>query len=265
MENSRFKAIESLYGQQAFEKIQRAHVAVIGLGGVGSWVVESLARSGVGYLTLIDQDEICISNTNRQIHALDGSFGLLKTVALENRIKKINPNCIVHIYNEFFTEKSLNKIFKNSFDLVIDGIDSLQNKCLLLSFCYHQKIPIITCGGSAGKTDPTMIKVCDLNLSKDDPLLYRVRKKLKKDHNLSRQKKLLFNIDCVYSNEPTKKFNEDVSCQITTQDSDEDLINILLSNNNCEQKYGSVTHLTGTFGFFMSSLAIKKIVQSQIP
>ncbi len=141
-------------------------MAVIGVGGVGSWTAEALARSGIGTITLVDLDEVCVTNTNRQIHALEGSIGKAKVSELAVRIGRINPNCTVHTRQEFFTEQTADAILSAPFDFLVDAIDGGSNKCLLLAECRERSIPAITCGAAGGRRDGTAVRVADLTRAK---------------------------------------------------------------------------------------------------
>lgn len=160
--SQRFGGIARLYGEKALQCFQQSHICVIGIGGVGSWAAEALARSGIGQLTLIDMDDVCVTNTNRQIHALQGNVGKLKTEVMAERIRLINPDCQIHIIDDFITEENLQEYVNNRFDFVVDAIDSLRAKVALLAYCKRQKIPLITTGGAGGQMDPTKIAITDL-------------------------------------------------------------------------------------------------------
>src|SRR5688572_28200628 len=168
--NQRFSGIARLYGTDGAARLRSAHVAVIGVGGVGSWAVEALARSGVAALTLIDLDEVCVSNINRQLPALTSEVGKSKVLVLKQRLQGINHNCIVTAVEEFFTAASAEHLLATPYDYVVDAIDSLANKCLLIARCRDKNIPVITVGGAGGRRDPTAIKIDDLAFASHDPL-----------------------------------------------------------------------------------------------
>jgi tRNA A37 threonylcarbamoyladenosine dehydratase len=147
----RFGGIARLYGQAALERFLTSRVAVIGVGGVGSWAVESLARSGIGHLTLVDLDEICITNVNRQLHAMDGQIGRQKTDAMAERALAIHPGCDLQIVHKFFNEKSAAEILDAGFDAVIDAIDYARHKSLLIAECHKRGIYAVTCARSASR------------------------------------------------------------------------------------------------------------------
>lgn len=246
MENkSRFDGIIRLYGEKGAHALAQAHILVVGLGGVGTWAAEALARSGVGHIDLVDMDEICISNTNRQIHALDGNYGKMKVEALKERIQQINPSCQVKSIIDFFTIDTKDEILGHRYDYVIDSIDSVRNKCLLIAECKERNIPIITTGGAGGKKDPSKVQFADLNRSYNDKLLMVVRNNLKRFHNFPRDKKRSFKVPCIFS--PENRIMPEQSCHA--------------SNLNCATGFGAVTHITGLFGFMASAHVINSIVE----
>ena len=155
--NTRFGALSRLYGNEGFARLQSSHIAVIGLGGVGSWVVEALARSGIGEMTLIDMDEVCLSNVNRQIHALDDTVGRSKAEVLSERITSISPNCAVHTKVCFFTESTAKSLLDSDYDMIVDTIDTTKNKCLLIAEARKRQLRLVTCGGAGGKLDPSCL------------------------------------------------------------------------------------------------------------
>ncbi len=256
----RFSGVSRLYGVQGLQNLQKAHVLVVGLGGVGSWVAESLARSGVGHLTLVDLDDICITNTNRQLPAMTGLYGKMKVHAMKERILAINPQCNVYAIEDFLTEKTAPAILDHHFDYVIDAIDSLQNKALLVASCKDRSLPILITGGCAGKIDPTLIRVSDLGLSENDSLLFRLRKKLRREFGFpsaaktTSQKKQRFGITCVYSSEePVYPTVDGGTCTIP-----EDETNLKL---DCSTGMGSISHITAVFGFMAAGHVINFIAK----
>jgi len=257
--NLRFGGIARLYGVQGLNKLLSAHVLVVGIGGVGTWAAEALARSGVGSITLVDLDDICITNTNRQIHAMDGLIGKMKVRAIADRILAINPQCKVSAVEEYFTTATSERILETRFSFVIDAIDSLQNKCVLAAACKEKDLPLIVTGGAAGKRNPAMIRIDDLGLACNDSLLFSLRKRLRQEFSFpsgagyTRSKKQLFNIACVYSAE-NPIFPKPDGSVCTVADSSANL------KLDCETGMGSVTHLTGTFGFMAASFVIEQIV-----
>lgn len=249
---SRFSGIARLYGVDGLKRLRKAHVCVIGIGGVGSWAVEALARSGVGKLTMVDLDDVCVSNVNRQIHALDGNIGKQKIEVMEARVKAINPECTVQCIHAFFTESTADRILAEKYDFVLDAFDNRRNKCLLIARCKKLKIPVMTMGGAGGRCDPTQVKIADLSKTRDDPLLQQVRKLLRQEYGFTRNKRRKFGVPCVYSQEPPVFPQSDGTVCQTKEDND----NLRL---DCESGYGSATFLTGTFAFAASAYIVGKI------
>lgn len=256
-DEQRFGGIRRLYGDAAYEVFSQAHVCVIGIGGVGSWAAEALARNGVGEITLIDLDDICVTNVNRQIHALTSTVGLSKVEVMAERIKEINPECKVNQVEDFITPDNLFNLLLSSFDYVIDAIDSVNVKTKLIAHCKRNKLPIITIGGAGGQIDPTRIQICDLSQTYQDPLLAKVRNQLRREHNFSRNVKRKFSIDAVFSTEqlvyPDQEGN--VCHQKPEQDGAMKL--------DCAGGFGSTTHVTATFAFFAVSRAITKLIKKK--
>lgn len=247
----RFGGIGRLYGAPALERFRTAHVCIVGVGGVGSWVVEALARSGIGKLTLVDLDDICESNINRQIHALDGLIGTSKIETMAERCRAINPECEVTTKHTFLTAKNVDEILAPRFDYVVDAIDSTNHKVAIIAACKRADIPVLTIGGAGGRIDPTQIAICDLARSINDQLLKRVRKQLRQQHGFPRQKRRKFHIDCVFS--PEEPMYPE-SCDISEDESEPKSVRL-----DCASGYGAATHLTGTFGFFAASHILKKL------
>ncbi len=252
----RFGGIARLYGQAALERFLTARVAVIGVGGVGSWAVESLARSGVGNLTLVDLDEICVTNVNRQLHAMDGQIGRQKTEAMAERARAIHPVGQITIVPKFFTEKTASEILDAGFDAVIDAIDSTKHKALLLAECHRRKIFTVTCGGAGGLRDPTRIRVSDLAYSGKDPLLYQLRKSLRTDHGFpkipQRQEPPPFGIEAVFSDEPQLFSQCDGSVSTNKPDAGTQRL-------NCTSGLGTVTHVTAAFGMIAAGRVLENL------
>ncbi len=171
----RFGGIGRLYTPEGLARLRQAHVCVIGIGGVGSWVVEALARSGVGQITMIDMDDICVTNINRQLPALSGNIGKLKTEVMAERVKLINPECVVNIIDDFISPDNQAEYLNRSYDYVIDAIDNVKTKAAMIAYCKRNKIKIITIGGAGGQTDPSKIQIADLSKTIQDPLLAKVR------------------------------------------------------------------------------------------
>ncbi len=203
----RFDRMARLVGDNVMEHLYSSHVMVIGLGGVGSWAAEALARSGVGAITVVDFDEICITNANRQIHALQGLVGQKKAKVMAERLSKINPQARIRGEVEFFSEKTASMLLELKPDYIVDAIDNLTAKCFLLNEANDRKIPIITSAGAAGRLDPSAIKIVDLGQTHTDPMAHQIRKILRSRYENFKAKDL-FDIPCVFSTEiPTDPIN----------------------------------------------------------
>jgi len=232
-----------------------AHVCVIGIGGVGSWTVEALARAGVGAITLVDLDEVCVSNVNRQLPALTQEVGRPKVQVMKERVFGINPDCRVAAVEEFFTESNAAQILATRYDCLIDGIDAISKKALLLARARQQAIPTITLGAAGGRSDPTAIRVADLAMTSGDRLLRQVRKALRTDHGFTRKIGERFGIECIFSTEEPIYPQSDGSVCATKQ-SGSDL------RLNCNSGYGTAAFVTGTFGFVAAGRAVKLITEA---
>jgi tRNA A37 threonylcarbamoyladenosine dehydratase len=225
---------------------------------VGSWAVEALARSGIGELTLIDLDDVCISNVNRQLHALEGELGKPKVEVLARRAEAINPECKVHPMHAFFLKSNAQDILQTPFDVVVDAIDSPSRKCVLLAGCRERGIFVITTGAAGGRRDPTAIEVTDLAFSTHDRLLQEVRHKLRRKYDFPRGDKP-FGIECVFSREPVvyPDVNGSVCSGTPAEVSSSDL------RLDCNSGYGTASFVTGTFGFVAAARVVERIAQVQ--
>jgi tRNA A37 threonylcarbamoyladenosine dehydratase len=254
MSFDRFSGISRLYGQQALSEFLQARVAVVGIGGVGSWAVEALARSGIGHLTLIDLDEICLSNVNRQLHAMDGQIGRLKTSAMAERIRAINPDATIEEKQTFYSEKNAEELLGGGFDVVIDAIDAVRQKCHLIASCRERGIPIVTCGAAGGRRDPSRIQVADLALTCHDALLLQTRKNLRSHHGFPKaptgKKVKKFGVTAIFSTEAPvfPQCDGSVSCERPEG------TNLRL---NCDSGYGTATPVTATFGLIAAAQALE--------
>ena len=250
----RFGGITRLYGESSLARLRAAHVCVVGLGGVGSWVVESLARSGVGEISLIDADEVCVSNTNRQIHALAGSYGKSKAQALAERVRAIAPECRVHPIEAFFTAKNATELLSRNYSVLVDAIDGVGNKSLLIAEAKKHNIPTVVCGGAGGRKDPTRIKLADLGRTEGDTLLNMVRRKLSREYGFPKYEGRKFHISCVYSDEPQVA---PTPCEGASENAPVRL--------DCATGYGAACHLTGAMGFFVAHAVIECITNGRLP
>lgn len=247
----RFSGVRRLYGEPGIARFAQAHVCVIGMGGVGSWAVEALGRNGIGRLTLIDLDNIALSNVNRQLHALEGEFGKAKVAAMAQRIHVINPDCEVREIEDFITRDNLDALLAGPFDVILDAIDDAPAKVALAAFCRQRNIPLIMAGGAGGRIDPTRIRHGDLARSSGDRLLAKVRTSLRRDHGFPRGDKAKFGIACVYSDEPLRKPLA-YSCDVEDD---------TLTGLNCSG-YGSSVCVTAPFGFAAAALVLNRLAES---
>lgn len=251
--DNRFGGTQRLYGVEGLQKINAAQVAVVGLGGVGSWIVEALARSGIGKLSLYDLDDICVSNTNRQIHAVTGQYGQSKSLAMEQRVKLINPDCVVNAVEDFVVKENLAEYLTSDLDYVVDATDSVLSKAAMIAHCKRNKIRIVTIGGAGGQLDPTQIKVADLAKTIQDPLLAKVRNTLRREYNFSKNTKRKFGVEAIYS---TEQLKYPTACGQTSLAKPE---NGEVAKLDCATGFGAATVVTGTFGFFAASLVLNRV------
>lgn len=229
----RFGGLERLYGMEGAAAIRGAHVAVVGIGGVGSWAAEALARSGVGALTLIDLDHVAESNINRQVHALDGTVGQAKVLAMRERIAQIHPRCVVQAVEEFVEPDNWPALLPAGVDAVIDACDAPKAKTAMAAWARERKALFISCGAAGGKRLAHQVDIQDLSQTTHDPLLAQLRYRLRKHHGAPKEGKRI-GIACVFSREAVAP--PDPSCAIEGDGS-----------LNCHG-YGSVVSVTATFG-----------------
>ncbi|MGB2079470.1 MAG: tRNA cyclic N6-threonylcarbamoyladenosine(37) synthase TcdA [Vibrio sp.] len=251
----RFGGTARLYGNQALDIFRAAHVCVIGIGGVGSWAAEALARSGIGEITLIDLDDVCITNVNRQIHAMTDTVGESKIEMMASRIEQINPECKVNLVDDFITPENLETYISAEFDYVLDAIDSLKPKSALLSFCRSRKIKVITVGGAGGQTDPTQIKTADLTKTIQDPLAKKLKDNLRRFYNFPKNPQRKFGIECVFSTEQLKYPQADGSVCAAKASAEG------AKRMDCASGFGAATVVTATFGFVAVARILEKLVQ----
>ncbi|MFJ1472097.1 tRNA cyclic N6-threonylcarbamoyladenosine(37) synthase TcdA [Massilia orientalis] len=253
----RFGGIARLYGERALERFRAAHVCVVGVGGVGSWIVEALARSAVGRLTLIDLDNVAESNINRQIQALSTTVGMPKIEALKQRIALINPYCEVELVEDFIDPDNIpqmigtNKPGAARFDYVVDAIDSVQAKAALIAYCSQHVIPLIVIGGAGGQLDPTRIEVRDLARTEQEPLLKKVRKILRARYGFARGEKNKYHIDAVFSMEPLRYPQSGDACEVDANS---------ITGLNCAG-FGSSMVVTATFGMVAAGHMLRKMAE----
>ncbi len=275
----RFGGVARLYGANGLTKLQAAHVVVVGIGGVGSWAAEALARNAVGTITLIDLDNIAESNVNRQIHALEGAFGKAKVSAMRERILAINPLCHVCEIEDFITPDNITQLLDFNCDCIVDCVDDAKAKIALATFCKAKKIPLIMSGSAGGRLDATRIKTADLSQVTGDKLLAKVRNQLRRDHQFPKatnnKKSAKFGVSCVYSDEPV--LQPSTVCEVENMhDINNDALeanihvasddaknprakSVAITGLNCAG-YGSSVSVTATFGFVAASLALNVLI-----
>lgn len=252
----RFGGVRKLYGEAGLAALRQAHVCVVGIGGVGAWAAEALARSAVGRITLIDLDHIAESNLNRQIHALESTLGQAKVEAMAERIRSINPECQVELIDDFLEVDNLADYLGRGYSAVIDAIDSVKTKTALVAWCRRNKIKLITCGGAGGQLDPTQIQIADLAKTTQDPLLAKVRQNLRRDYGYSRDPKKRFEIPAVFSTEQLiYPAEEGASCEVDNAAGAEGVTGL-----NCAG-FGSSVCVTASFGLIAASWVLRKIVE----
>ena len=263
-QNRRFAGVARLYGEPGLQVFEKAHVLVAGLGGVGSWAVEALTRSGIGELTLMDFDHIALSNVNRQLHAIEDNFGKSKSEAMAERVKQINPNIKLNVIDEFLTPDNLDahlyKNAENRYFVVLDATDDVKMKIALAAYCEardeisrarnnqqsNQKsstITLVICGGAGGKLDPSRIKAADLAKTTQDPVLSKVRYALRKEYGFSSDPKKKLGITAIYSDEPRQ--------------------GVASGGLSCAG-YGSAVTVTATFGFVAAAEVLKLLQKQQL-
>jgi tRNA A37 threonylcarbamoyladenosine dehydratase len=248
----RFGGVARLYGEEGAAKLRRAHVAVIGIGGVGTWAAEAIARSAVGVITLIDMDHIAESNTNRQIHALGDAYGRAKVEAMATRIVAINPSCDIRPIDDFITAENAAQ-FIAGYDFVLDCIDQVNAKAALIARARAVNIPVVTCGAAGGRLDPVRISRGDLAVIAGDPLLAKVRQRLRRDYGFPREsgaRRTKFHVLAVYSDEPVQR-------PAPAPGEGE----VVVGGLSCAG-YGSSVAVTATMGFVAASVALTQIAQA---
>ncbi len=252
--NERFLGVKNLHGDAAFEILQRSHVLIVGLGGVGSWAAEALARSGVGEMTLCDLDEVCITNTNRQIQALTSTMGKMKVHVMADRLRDINPDIKVNLIEDFVTRDNAESLLSSApFDFVFDAVDQVWVKCTIIRYCYRNKLKVLTSGGGSGLTDPTSLCIEDLNRCHEDPLLRFCRSNLRRKFSFPKQIHKKWRIPAIYL--PQQRPLKGCSAE---QDGDETF-------EHCAAGLGSSIVVTGSMGFLAAGYIVNNLTQSTRP
>jgi len=250
----RFSGIDRLYGQGSAARLKLASVGVVGVGGVGSWIAEALARSGVGRITLIDADDICLSNCNRQLPALTGNFGRGKVVVMAERLRLINPDLQVTEIGEFLTASNQDRLLAAGIDLVIDACDAFRTKVDLIQWCRRRKLALIVCGSAGGRTDASKIQIRDLSRTEHDAMLSLIRKKLRAECGFPRNPERYFGVQAVYSLENVRYPQADGSvCGLRPSAA-------TTLKLDCGGGLGAAMHITATFAMVAVGRALEKLL-----
>jgi len=258
--NRRFGGLRRLWGDPGAEACLHAHVVVVGLGGVGSWAVEALARSGIGALTLIDLDHVSESNINRQIQATDLTLGQAKAVALEERIQRFHPGCRIHAIEEFVDATNAADLLAQAcacvgpISAVLDACDQVSAKLALSLWTHRNRVPFVTVGAAGGKKWSQFVRVADLSKVTHDPLLARLRQKLRKEHGYPSGGKSM-KLSCVYSEEPISA--PMASCEADGQAASDGTL-------NCHG-YGSLVAVTASMGMAAAGVVLNGLAGVSVP
>lgn len=242
----RFAGVEKIYGDEAFRQYEHSHVMVIGIGGVGSWAVEALARTGIAELTLVDMDVIAASNINRQLPALSSTLGREKIEVMAERCLSINPRIRINVVDDYLTADNVKELLFNPPDVVLDCIDDVKAKLALMLHCRFNKIPLIVSGGAGGKLDPLKIRVADLSKTEQDPMLAKLRSQLR-SKGICKKPKDKFGITCVYSVD-----NPFSSAEVCAS-----------AGLRCSG-YGSAVVVTSSFAMIAVSEVLKKLAPKKV-
>jgi tRNA threonylcarbamoyladenosine dehydratase len=260
----RYDRLGRLFGDEGLDRLGRAHVMVLGLGGVGSFAVESLARSGVGKLTLVDFDRVCVTNMNRQLQALSTEVAKPKADVLAARVRLIDPTLTVRVIPAFYSAENAKQILSPDLDYVVDAIDNVTAKCHLLASCKERMLRVVTTLGSAGRRDPLAVRASDLAKTEGDQLAHAVRRVLRQEHGFPR--KGSFGIQAVHSVEPCQE------PRALAYDADDGFRCVCPGGKNehhsCEERsliHGTASFVTGTFGLVAASLVVRGIASGEVP
>nr|WP_136252456.1 tRNA cyclic N6-threonylcarbamoyladenosine(37) synthase TcdA [Ningiella ruwaisensis] len=251
----RFSGLLRLYGKDGLQTLKSAHVAIAGIGGVGVWAAEALARSGINRIELIDLDDIAESNINRQLHALDSTLAQSKVEVMKARILDINPDCEVHAIEDFVTKDNLSLLFEGAPDVIIDAIDSVSAKAAMIAYAKRNKIKIITVGGAGGQIDPLQITVGDLAKTTQDPLLAKVRSELRRNYHFSNNPKRRFSVEAIYSTEQLRYPDSEGGVSFAKNAAQG------AGKMDCSTGFGAFVGVTATFGMLAATRAIDAILR----
>lgn len=251
-----FASLHRLFGADTAALLPQLRLCVVGIGGVGSWAVEVLARSDVGHITMIDHDDVSLGNINRQLHALRDSVEHAKVDVMRERVERINPACEVQAIDDFLAERNLADYITEDFDAVIDAIDSIRFKAALIAHCRRRRIRVITTGGAGGRLDPTRVQVSDLSRTWNDALAAKVRARLRSDFGFPSNPRRRFGVECVFSTE--QPVYPDGQGGVTHAKPGIPGVRL-----DCEHGYGSAGFVTGTFGLVAASRALQRGIEKR--
>jgi tRNA A37 threonylcarbamoyladenosine dehydratase len=254
----RFDRAARLFGEEGLHRLMKARVVIFGMGGVGSFTAEALARSGVGTLSLVDFDDVCVTNANRQLHALKGNIGKKKVEVMADRLRLVHPPSAVEAVAEFYEEGTSERLLSGQVDYVVDAIDNMKAKAHLLSTCRERGIPIVSSMGAAARMDPTMIRSGDLSDTFRDPFAKSLRKMLRRDYGIACERGTPVGITAVYSvEEPlvplSPSYDGESGFQCVCPNSDN-------GKHTCERRSridGSAAFVTGAFGLACASVVVR--------
>ena len=256
---ARFGGIGRLFGTAALERLRAAHVCVIGIGGVGSWVVEALARTGIGALTIVDADDVCVTNINRQLPALTDTVGRPKVNVMAERVRQISPSCRVEARAEFYTKASAAELLAPPFDFVVDCVDRMSIKAHLIHECRTRGLRVLTCGSAGGRRDPSQVRAGDLGRAGNDELLRQVRRQLRREHGWPEGRggnALPMDVPCVFTGEKPVYPHADGSCSIEPEEGES-------LRMDCASGFGAATFITGMFGFIAASEVVRLLLANE--
>ncbi|MEM9195832.1 MAG: tRNA threonylcarbamoyladenosine dehydratase [Myxococcota bacterium] len=256
----RFDRAARLFGEQGLHRLMGARVLVFGVGGVGSFAAEALARSGVGTLALIDFDQICVTNSNRQLHALKGNIGKRKVDVMAERLRRVHPTAVIEPVGKFYNQESSDELLSGPVDFVVDAIDNLTAKAHLLSTCLERGFPVVSSMGAAARLDPTQIRCRDLSETERDPFARALRKILRKQHGIACERGIPVGIPAVYSEEPPKEplspsYDDGTGFRCVCPNGKNGL-------HTCDARSridGSAAFVTGAFGLAAASVAVRAL------
>ena len=251
-----FAAHARLWGADAPARIARLRVCVVGVGGVGSWAVEALARAGVGHLTMVDHDDVDVGNVNRQLHALRSTVGAAKVELMRDRVLDVNPRCEAVAVDDFLSVTNLETHLGGGFDAVIDAIDSIRFKAAMIAFCRSRGVRIVTTGGAGGRVDPLAVGVADLSRTWNDALAAKVRQRLRAEHGFPTNPRRRFGVDCVWSAE--QPVFPDGRGGVTHAKPGAAGLRL-----DCDTGYGSVGWVTAAFGLAAASRVVNRALDPE--